>query len=45
LNFDEKGKARISFYAADISTKYRIELQGISLDGFPIKNEIYVDVE
>lgn len=45
LNFDEKGKARISFYAADISTTYRIELQGISLDGFPIKNEIYVDVE
>jgi len=45
LKINENGKATISFYAADTSTTYRIELQGISIDGSPIKNEIYVDVE
>lgn len=42
---DKKGKAKISFYAADIPTTYRIEIQGITTDGFPIVNETYIDVE
>ena len=45
LKLDEKRKAKISFYAADIPTTYRIELQGITTDGFPIVNEVYVDVK
>jgi len=45
LKLDEKGKAKVSFYAADIPTTYRVELQGITTDGSPIINEVYVDVK
>jgi len=45
IKLDENGKSKVSFYAADIPTTYRIELQGITTDGFSIVNEIYVDVE
>jgi len=45
IKLNEKGKANISFYAADVSTTYRIELQGITSKGLIIKNEAYVDVK
>ena len=45
LKLNETGKSKISFYTADVSTRYLIELQGITSDGLPIKNEIYVDVK
>jgi hypothetical protein len=45
LKLNDKGKARISFYTADVLTTYLIELQGITSDGLPIKNDIYVDVK
>ncbi len=38
-------KLKTSFYAADIATTYKIELQGISKEGIPIISEAYVVVE
>lgn len=45
LKLDRNGKAIISFYTADATTTYRIEIEGISSDGDPIKNETFFDVE
>lgn len=45
LKLDKNGKARISFYAADASTTYKVEIEGVTLDGYPIKNKAFFDVE
>lgn len=45
LQLSENKKAKVSFYTADISTTYRIDLQGITKDGVPIVDEIYIDVD
>jgi len=44
IELNNNGKTKISFYAADIETIYRIELQGISKNGIPIKKEVLIDV-
>ncbi len=44
IRLNEQGKAKISFYTADITTTYRIELQGITTEGIPIKSEVFIDV-
>lgn len=42
---NEQGKAKISFYSANVATTYRVELQGISYDGAPLVSEIFLDIE
>ena len=44
VEFNTQGKAKISFYAADISATYRVNLQGITTDGFPLKSETFIIV-
>jgi len=44
IEFNAQGKAKISFYASDITTTYRVDIQGITLDGTPIKSEVLIDV-
>jgi len=45
IKLDSNGKTKISFYAADIPTTYRVELQGITSDGVPITSEAYINIE
>lgn len=44
IKFNSQGKATISFYAADKTTTYRVEIQGITPDGIPVKSEALIDV-
>ena len=44
VEIDAHGKARISFYSSDISTTYRVELEGLTTDGIPIAEEIFIDI-
>jgi len=45
LRLDPNGKTKISFFTADPEAKYRIELEGITLDGFPVREEAFFNVE
>jgi TonB-dependent SusC/RagA subfamily outer membrane receptor len=45
IQFDDEGKAKIEFYTADISTTYRVELQGITSDGIPITSEAFINID
>jgi hypothetical protein len=45
LKVDNNGKAKISFYTADATTTYRLEVEGITTDGYPVKNELFFDVK
>lgn len=45
LKLGRNGKAKISFYTADATSTYRIEIEGISSDGYPVRNETFFDVE
>ncbi|MCK5677904.1 MAG: TonB-dependent receptor plug domain-containing protein [Flavobacteriaceae bacterium] len=45
IEFNAQGKAKISFYTADITTTYRVELQGITSEGIPIKSEAFIEVK
>jgi hypothetical protein len=42
---DTQGKATISFYAADLSSRYRIVIEGINKFGEPVRSVHFVDVE
>lgn len=42
---DEEGNARLEFYTADRNTRYRVDLQGISLDGRPVHSVYFFDVK
>ncbi|MGI9531546.1 hypothetical protein [Lutimonas sp.] len=37
-------KTKLSFYAADPDAKYRIELEGITLEGYPVRVQTYFEV-
>ena len=45
LKTDHNGKAKISFYTADATTTYRLEVEGITAEGYPVKDEIFFEVE
>ena len=45
LRLDPNGKTKISFFTADPEAKYRVELEGITLDGFPVREEAFFNVE
>jgi hypothetical protein len=42
---DTNGAANVSFYAADIPTRYRIVVQGVNDKGEPVYGEQFVDVK
>jgi len=44
LRLNANGKAKISFYTADPEATYRIELEGVTLDGYPVRSESYFEV-
>ncbi len=41
---DDKGEAIISYYAADLKTRYRIVLEGVTVSGKPFYAERIVEV-
>ena len=44
LRIDSKGGSKISFYAADLRTTYKVEIQGVTSKGGIIKKELFIDV-
>ena len=44
LRINPNSKAKISFYTADPETNYRIELEGITLDGQVVREEAFFEV-
>lgn len=44
LRLNSNGKAKISFYTADPKAKYRVELEGLTLDGYPLTAKSYFEV-
>jgi hypothetical protein len=45
FKIDSEGVSKISFYAADLSTTYKVEIQGITTKGGIIKKELFIDVD
>lgn len=43
--FDQNGKAKISFYAADQSVTYKVILEGITEEGEPLTSKMVFEVE
>lgn len=41
----ETGTANVTFYAADLQTKYRVVVEGVTSKGEPIHAEAYVTIE
>jgi len=44
IKFNAQGKAKIMFHTADISTTYRVDVQGITIEGTPVVSEALMDV-
>lgn len=44
LRLNPNSKAKISFYTADPESDYRVELEGITLDGQPVRQEAFFEV-
>jgi TonB-dependent Receptor Plug Domain len=42
---DEKGNASVSFYSADLATRYRIVVEGVTEKGTPLRAVSYITVE
>jgi hypothetical protein len=45
LKTDEQGKATVQFYSADLATKYRIVVEGVTEKGEPVRAVSYITVE
>ena len=44
IKFNAQGKAKIVFHTADIPTTYRVDVQGITVEGTPVISEALMDV-
>jgi len=44
IKFNAQGKVKILFHTADISTTYRVDIQGIMAEGIPVVSEALMDV-
>jgi len=44
VEIDAQGKAKISFYSSDISTTYRVALEGLTADGIPITEDYFIEI-
>ncbi|MEL4456352.1 hypothetical protein [Lutimonas vermicola] len=44
LRLNSNGKPKVSFYTADPEAQYHVELEGLTLDGYPITAESYLEV-
>jgi len=45
IKTDDNGQASVSFYTADLATRYRIVVEGITDEGQPIRSVSYITVE
>lgn len=45
LKTDEKGTATVNFYSADLATRYRIVVEGVTEKGNPVRAVSYITVE
>jgi hypothetical protein len=41
---DKIGNASVTFYASDISTRYKIVIEGVSAAGDPLRGVFFIDV-
>ena len=44
IKFNAQGKAKMLFHTADIPTTYRVDVQGITVEGIPVVSEALMDV-
>jgi len=42
---DSQGTATVSFFAADLPSRYRVEVEGVNEHGEPVRSVYFVDVE
>ncbi|HNV30789.1 MAG TPA: hypothetical protein PKJ83_16705, partial [Cyclobacteriaceae bacterium] len=42
---DDTGKVTVPFYAADLATRYRIVVEGVTEKGVPVRAVSYITVE
>lgn len=42
---DNQGNSTLSFYTADLATKYRIVVEGVTSKGTPVRSVTYINVE
>jgi hypothetical protein len=45
LKTDAKGNASVNFYTADLATRYRVVVEGVTDQGEPLKSVSYITVE
>ena len=45
LKLTGEGKTKISFYTADLPSTYKVDLEGITTEGIPLKSELFFDVK
>ena len=45
VNIDENGKATVEFYAGDISGDFQVVVEGMTVEGTPVHEEIVVTIE
>ena len=45
ISVNDDGKAALSFFAADLPGRYRIVVEGVTLDGKPIFGEEYIEIK
>lgn len=45
LTTDRNGKAQVSFYSADLEGVYRVVVEGLAIDGRPVRGEYMINIE
>ena len=45
VKLNENGEGNVSFYASDIPTSYRVNLEGITIKGIPFTEEIFIKIK
>ncbi len=42
---DDQSEASVSFYASDLSGRYRVVVEGVTINGEPLRSEHYITIE
>ncbi len=45
VDTDGSGRATVSFFAADLAGLYRVVVEGVTANGYPVRAQIYLNIE
>jgi len=45
VKLNKKGEGKIMFYSSDISTTYRVALEGVTINGIPFAKETFIEIK